>query len=573
MAKQISVAKQGRERALMEFHAASDDLEEELQKTPVNVRRIKSKLQLLKVSYDSVVIAQSEVVTLEKTSASDEANRNWVKEKLRKPFVSLSDRAEDVLEATGEAGDLEAQNKLEAEQEKKTAKLELSILEVNLTATIDGLQKAIDDTNIWLPENHKSLLDGVNTAEEDLTRKHTSLASKLLSYLVDAEANTEDKRQTDYRANLLPVLASVKTKLWSKTPSAIRSQSVGAAPVSGSAVLVGTSGSQMETTKAKMKLTAMPVPKFSGRVVDYPEWKKLFQDCVQSQYEDSATLMTLRSQALPDSLVSLVPRCGSIDSVWEKLDKKFLDPNRVWKGVKADLKGLDRSKLGDCKYMVALVNKLLDAENILETVNMVHWLRQDDKIPEYEDFLSKSEKLEWVRMKPKLLGTPWKNFKTFLVKMRDEYEDMAKTGTVDLVEEIQTVKPDKSSRCSNCKKKGHTEDNCWSKNGSSNGGDSKRKCFKCGDDDHIAKDCQSKIKILVMRRRSYRIRSNLVKTKKTFLTTYVQRTVDGVVGHTIQHLIAQVVVRTGLPRLSLNTAWHTVSNILQHRQKREVKWH
>ena len=87
MAKQISVAKQVRERALMEFHAASDDLEEELQKTPVNVRRIKSKLQLLKVSYDSVVIAQSEVVTLEKTSASDEANRNWVKEKLRKPFV------------------------------------------------------------------------------------------------------------------------------------------------------------------------------------------------------------------------------------------------------------------------------------------------------------------------------------------------------------------------------------------------------------------------------------------------------------------------------------------------------
>jgi len=203
-------------------------------------------------------------------------------------------------------------------------------------------------------------------------------------------------------------------------------------------------------------------------------------------------VLTLRTQALPDSLVSLVPRCGSIESVWEKLDKKFLDPSRVWKGVKANLKGLDRSKLGDCKYMVALVNKLLDAENILETVNMVHWLRQDDKIPEYVDFLSKSEKLEWVRMKPKLLGTPWENFKTFLVKMRDEYEDMARTGTVDLVEERQANKPDESVRCSNCKKKGHTEDNCWSKNGSSNGGDSKRKCYKCGD--HIAKDCQRKTK-------------------------------------------------------------------------------
>ena len=57
--------------------------------------------------------------------------------------------------------------------------------------------------------------------------------------------------------------------------------------------------------------------------------------------------------------------------------------------------------------MMALVNKILDAESLLESVNMVHWLRQEDKLPEYEDMLSKSERLEWVRLKPKLAGTPW----------------------------------------------------------------------------------------------------------------------------------------------------------------------
>ena len=126
-------------------------------------------------------------------------------------------------------------------------------------------------------------------------------------------------------------------------------------------------------------------------------------------------------------------------------------------------------------YVVALVNKLLDAESLLETVNMVHWLRQEDKIPEYEDFLSRNEKLEWVRLKPKLTGTPWENFKQFLIKMRDEYEDMARTGTVDLAEERQLVKVDKQLRCSICKKKGHGEDTCWSKDGSV-ASDSKRKC-------------------------------------------------------------------------------------------------
>ena len=77
------------------------------------------------------------------------------------------------------------------------------------------------------------------------------------------------------------------------------------------------------------------------------------------------------------------------------------------------MNSLDRGKLGDSKYMVALVNKILDAESLLGTVGMVHWLRQEDKIPQYEDMLSKSEKLEWVRLKPKLAGTPWENLKLF----------------------------------------------------------------------------------------------------------------------------------------------------------------
>ena len=90
--------------------------------------------------------------------------------------------------------------------------------------------------------------------------------------------------------------------------------------------------------------------------------------------------------------------------------------------------------MGDHKYFVCLVNKLLDAENLLETVGMVHWLRQDDKIPEYEDMLSMTEKLEWVKMKPSLSGTPWENFKTYLIKMRELYDEIAKTGTTEVVE-------------------------------------------------------------------------------------------------------------------------------------------
>ena len=117
-------------------------------------------------------------------------------------------------------------------------------------------------------------------------------------------------------------------------------------------------------------MTAMPYPKLSGKIVDYPEWKKIFKDCVESQCEESAAVMILRTQSLPDSLTSMVPRCASLATVWEKLDKKFLDPTRVWKGVKADMNSLDRGKFGDSNYMVALVNKILDADSLLGTAGM-----------------------------------------------------------------------------------------------------------------------------------------------------------------------------------------------------------
>ena len=238
-------------------------------------------------------------------------------------------------------------------------------------------------------------------------------------------------------------------------------------------------------------MAAMPYPKFSGKIVDYPEWKKIFKDCVESQCEESAAVMILRTQSLPDSLTSMVPRCASLATVWEKLDKKFLDPTRVWKGVKADLNSLDRGKLGDSKYMVALVNKILDAESLLGTVGMVHWLRQEDKIPQYEDMLSKSEKLEWVRLKPKLTGTPWENFKTFLLKMSDEYEEISKTGTVELEEEEK----EKGVKCDFCQRKNHTASECRLKNKKSGDKETewKRKCWKCGSDSHLSNKCTRKV--------------------------------------------------------------------------------
>ena len=139
------------------------------------------------------------------------------------------------------------------------------------------------------------------------------------------------------------------------------------------------------------------------------------------------------------------------------------------------------------------MDKLLDAESLLESVGMAHWLRQEDKIPEYEEMLTKTELLEWVRLQPKLTGTRWENFKEFLLKLRDEYEAMAKAGTGE--EDTIAVGGDIEKGCESCKSNGrswktHTDRNCRFKE--KNEREKKRTCWRCGSEGYISRDCPDK---------------------------------------------------------------------------------
>ena len=114
MAKSLSAAKQWRERQLIEFQTTCEDLEEEVDKDPPSARRINAKLKLVRASYEEVMTAQSQIVSLEKTSALDDVNRSWVKDRVRKPYVAVVDKAEDKLVTMGAVDDQETKAKAEA---------------------------------------------------------------------------------------------------------------------------------------------------------------------------------------------------------------------------------------------------------------------------------------------------------------------------------------------------------------------------------------------------------------------------------------------------------------------------
>ena len=159
--KTLGTAKQLREKMLLEFQSSCDDLEDEIGTKSPNERRLKNKISLLRGIYDKVLDAHANLIMLEKTSASDEVNRNWVKVNLRQPFKKLIDAGENLLNTLGAEDETEAEAKYQITVKKRDAKCDLTTLEAKLKAGTDSLGQVVSDTSIWLVDNHKALVDSV----------------------------------------------------------------------------------------------------------------------------------------------------------------------------------------------------------------------------------------------------------------------------------------------------------------------------------------------------------------------------------------------------------------------------
>ena len=221
MTKTIGAARQQRERSLMDFKAACEDLQEEIEPLKSgthNERRVKTKMKLVRSSYDDVMTAQAQLVSLEKTSGAEETNWNWMKTNVRKPFKDVIEKAEEVLIALIGEEDPEKETKALVDEAKRDAKCELVRFEATAKAMVEGLEKAVGETNIWLPDNHEALTGSVDKVYEDLNRKHLDMGRVYLKYLEERDVEAEVKRQEMFVADNMPKVSGMKAKLLANKP-------------------------------------------------------------------------------------------------------------------------------------------------------------------------------------------------------------------------------------------------------------------------------------------------------------------------------------------------------------------
>ena len=145
-AKAVTDAKETRQKYLLEFEAAVEDLQDILDAGNGTKRSLKNKLGLVKVSYDDVVGAHAKLVTLEKTP-SDEVKKEWIKVNLWKPYKAVVKKAEEVIYKDVNE---EEESKSEAAIQKTKLKLKFNSVESTIKAEIEELSTAVKDTTIWL---------------------------------------------------------------------------------------------------------------------------------------------------------------------------------------------------------------------------------------------------------------------------------------------------------------------------------------------------------------------------------------------------------------------------------------
>ena len=169
MAKAVNDARENRQKYLLEFEAAVEDLQDLLDAGNGTSRSLKNKLEVVKATYDDVMGAHSKFVILDKTP-SDENKKEWIRNNLWRPYREVLRQAEEVIYKDVSKEDEEV---AEAAEKQAGQIIELTSMEAIIKAEIVGLEVAVGATNIWLRDNHKALQEKANKLMEEI--KHDYL--------------------------------------------------------------------------------------------------------------------------------------------------------------------------------------------------------------------------------------------------------------------------------------------------------------------------------------------------------------------------------------------------------------
>ena len=122
------------------------------------------------------------------------------------------------------------------------------------------------------------------------------------------------------------------------------------------------------TQKHRIEIEKSKAPTFSGRTIDYLEFKRVWQKVAGVCWEDSNQVEQIKFK-VDSETKSFISCCSTMAEVWHLLDTELAQKQEVMNGVDEELSKLLNLNCTVPEYIVELRNHLPNLEAALQAVD------------------------------------------------------------------------------------------------------------------------------------------------------------------------------------------------------------
>ena len=115
-------------------------------------------------------------------------------------------------------------------------------------------------------------------------------------------------------------------------------------------------------------------PSFTGRTIEYPEFKRSWCKVVGTRWDDDNQLEQMKRKVDMHTR-KIIQRCNDMTEVWAELDKEYGQEQEVVNAVDAELKLIIAEECTTDEFIVKLRNFLPGLEDALKSVDGLEHLQ------------------------------------------------------------------------------------------------------------------------------------------------------------------------------------------------------
>ena len=159
----------------------------------------------------------------------------------------------------------------------------------------------------------------------------------------------------------------------------------------------GISTHKQEAKKSSFRIEKTLLPKFNGKVREYPQFKKDFQDLVLPSVSQNESAYTLR-QCLSKEVSEYLGSCNTdVAAMLRRLDFKYGDTSKLIDAIISEIKKAKRPEDEEHEKIIKLIDSVEIAYRDLKVMNLEAELTATTTVSIIENKLPKQMQMEWYR--------------------------------------------------------------------------------------------------------------------------------------------------------------------------------